>query len=160
MLTSGSSDLYKHTHACQDEAEAFRVVREPSDSVSSGGSGTSWRGWRGSRNTFLLHLAQCRLVWAKALQRVLQAGEKHPWAASGKSSFPVLLAGSLEQIHSLCQPRGALPLAVLPPAAAHTLLLLIVWRRQQHALFGSVCSCPESRELCGSCFCTGRWIWE
>lgn len=102
---------------------------------------------------------QYSLLWVKALQRVLQAGEKHPWAASVKSSFPVPLAGSLKQIHSLCQPRGALPLVVLPPAAVHTLLLLIFWRRQQHALFWMECACPECRELCGHCFRIGRWIW-
>lgn len=82
------------------------------------------------------------------------------WRPLEKSSFPMHLAGSLEQIHSLCQPRGAPPLAVLPPAVAHTLLLLIVRRRQQRALFWAVCGCPKSRGLYGNCFCTGRCIWQ
>lgn len=129
--------------------------------VASGSSSTSYGGWRVSGDTSHLHLAAVRfaLVWAKALQRVLQAGEKRPWTASGKTSFPVPLAGSLKQIYSLCQPHGALPLAVLPPTAAHTLLLLIFWRHQQRALFWMEGGCPECRELCGHCFCTGRWIW-
>lgn len=97
-----------------------------------------------ARNTSHLHFTWCSPVLVKTLQRVLQAGEKQPLAAPGKSSFPVHLAGSLEQIHSRCQPHGAPPLVVLPPAAAHTLLLLIVRRRQQRALFWTVCGCPRS----------------
>lgn len=70
------------------------------------------------------------------------------------------LAGSLEQIHPLCQPCGAPPLAVLPPAAAHTLLLIMIWRHQQHALFWVACGCRKSRELYDNCLSTGRCIWK
>lgn len=65
---------------------------------------------------FSLAFALVQPTLGKSLPKVLEAGEEHPLVAPRKSSFPVHLAGSLEQIHLgfLCQPCQAPPLRGCP----------------------------------------------
>ena len=147
------------TQAWQDEEEAFICQGELSSFVSSGTIVPVGKAGEqaGTRPT---------CIWLSATHSGQKPSEEY--CRREKSTlrrppespvFQCVGQAAWSRAIPYASPVEHQPLVVLPPAAAHTLLLLIVRRRQQRALFWTVCGCPESRGLCGSWFCTGRWIW-